>query len=186
MNTWMEPARKMLGNRGLMDHPDGQTPADCNALKTNLLVAGLFFGGMMAGVLLAAVLAPNSELAMLIGFMVWPISFGISMSLWYSLTSSDLLKRLGRALFKSLWTGDLNGSLKIELKGADLQTMTGSKVVVPTTVLISFFAGLVIACSPTARNFEFVVTAFTGCGLGYGMLVTWLARTGILPMPKAA
>ena len=156
-----------------------------SALKTNMLVAGLFFGGMFSGIALTAYFAPGSEVAMFIGFMVWPVSFGISMSMWYSLTSSDLIKRLIRAVFKSLKTMDLNGSLKNELAGADLQTITGTKVFVPATVLISFFAGLAIACGPTTRNFELVVCTFTGFGLAYGMLVTWLARAGILPRPNA-
>ena len=81
---------------------------------------------------------------------------------------------------------DLNGSLKNELEGADLQTITSTKIFVPATVLVSFFAGLAIACGPTTQNFEVVVCTFTSFGLGYGMLVTWLARAGILPMPKAA
>ena len=169
-----------------MNKNNNPYPTKHSTLMTNMLVAGLFFGGMFSGIVLAAYLAPGSEVAMFIGFMVWPISFGISMSMWYSLTSSDLIKRLIRAVFKSLKTLDLNESLKNELAGADLQTITGTKVFVPATVLISFFAGLAIACGPTTRNFEIVVCTFTGIGLAYGMLVTWLARAGILPMPNAA
>ena len=156
-----------------------------NSLKPDLLIGGLFFVGLLAGVGLSTYVAPNSPVAMFIGFLVWPLSFGIGMSFWYGLTGSHLAGRLVRALVKSLRTLDLNGTLREELAGMDWKVTQTARVFVPIIVFLSFVAGLVIACVPTARNFELVVCSFTGFGLVYAMFVTWLARLGVLPLPRA-
>jgi len=155
-----------------------------NSLRTSLLVGGLFFFGMLAGIALTTVMAPDSEMAMFVGFLVWPVSFGVGMSLWYSLATSRLAGKLFRALFRSLQTWDLDASLRSELSGTDWKSAKSTSIFVPITVFISFLAGLIIACSPTARNFDLVVCSFTGFGLLYSMFVTWLARLGVLPFPR--
>ena len=160
-------------------------PCDIGSWVPDLLVGALFFAGMLAGIGLTAITAPHSQAAMFIGFLVWPVGFGVGMSLWYSVAGSQLAGKLVRALFQGLRTWDLEGSLRRELADMDWRSSRGTRVFVPTMVLVSFFAGLVIACVPTARSFELVVCAFTGFGLAYGMFVTWLARLGILPMPRA-
>lgn len=139
---------------------------------------------MIAGIALTAALAPGSQTALFIGFLVWPISFGIGMSLWYSLACTRLPRVLGRALFQSLKTGDLDASVRTELANLDYRRGQSTRVFVPVTVLLSFFASLAIASTPAARNFNLVVCAFTGFGLAYSIFLTWLARLGALPLPQ--
>ena len=153
-------------------------------LRPALLVGALYFGGMALGLALTGYLAPNSPMATFVGFLVWPLSFGIGMSLWYTVARSNLIPRLLRAILQSIRTFDLEGSLRQEFYDASTP-IPQTRVFVPVTVCFSFFAGLIIACSPTAKQFELVVTAYTAAGLSYGMLVTWLARHGYLTVPMA-
>jgi hypothetical protein len=148
-----------------------------------ILVGGLFSGGMALGVGAAMLFAPTSLFALLVGFMALPISFGLGMSLWYNVANLEMIRKAFRALFRSLKTRDLQKSVRDEFLAYFAGPVSGTRVFVPVTVVITFSAGVVVACCPDAQDVELVVSGFTCLGLGYALLVTWLARQGFLPQP---
>ena len=116
--------------------------------------------------------------------MALPVSFGLGMSLWYSVANVEMVLKAVRALARSVKTGDLRSCVREEFLTYFAGRISGTRVFVPVTVVITFSAGVVIALCPTAQDVDLVVSGFTCMGLGYGILVTWLARQGYLPVPR--
>ncbi len=136
------------------------------------LVGFLFFGGIAVGIAATCLLAPNSETAAFVSFLMLPVSFGFGMVLWYGMARAITPRLLGRALVKSLRTRELYDSIREELTNFEYRTFSGTRIFVPITVGISFIAGCIVSCCPTAGEFEVVITTYTSIGLAYSMLVT--------------
>lgn len=155
-------------------------------LRTTAIVGFLFFGGMALGVIASLILVPSSSIAMFIGFLALPLSFGLGMSMWYSVANADMLQKIGRALLNSMRNRNLTESLREELRTFYESPIQGTRVFLPVTLIITFACGVIIACLPGVPNMDAVVVAFLTLGLGYSLLVTWLARQGYLPQPKGS
>jgi hypothetical protein len=148
-----------------------------------LLVGCLLFGGIAAGVTVTAVLAPRSEVSMMGGFLMLPISFGIGMAGWYTVARLLSYRMLSVRFFRDVRTRGLYRSLHRELAAADRRTFRATRVFVPVTVGISFLTGCLVAVASGGGEPGLVVTTYTCMGLAYSMLITWLARQGHLPAP---
>ncbi len=156
-------------------------------LRTTAVVGFLFFGGMALGVAAALIVAPSSAIAVFIGFLALPLSFGLGMSMWYSVANAEMLQKVARALVQSMKKNrNLTESLRDELRSFYQSPIQGTRVFLPVTLTITFACGVIIACLPDVPNMDAVVIAFLTIGLGYSLLVTWLARQGYLPQPKSS
>jgi hypothetical protein len=155
-------------------------------LRTTAIVGFLFFGGMALGVIAVLVLVPANAIAVFIGFLALPLSFGLGMSMWYSVANADMLQKVGRALVQSMRSGNLSESIRDELRSFYQSPVQGTRVFLPVTLIITFACGVIIACLPNVPNMDAVVVAFLTLGLGYSLLVTWLARQGYLPQPRCS
>jgi hypothetical protein len=74
--------------------------------STKAIIATLVataFGGALAGVGLAWLLAPGSAVAQFVGFMMLPLVLGFGFQLWEARVVSYLTKRFGWGLVKFLW-----------------------------------------------------------------------------------
>lgn len=152
-------------------------------LHSLLLWGGLLFGGVFAGMGLAEWLAPGSDWAQFVGFMTLPLIFGAGMSAWRAFAGSLIFSRLIRALFKMARGQDFEQAAKESFRDLEGKPIPGTHVFVPISLMISLIAGLLIALSPETVGFFQVVGVMVAAGLGYGLLLRWLARTGRLPMP---
>lgn len=151
--------------------------------KTILVVGALFFGGIGIGLATTSVLAPESAAAAMIGFLMLPMSLGLGMASWYSMLRPHTAPSLVRALITGLQTLELHDAVRREFAKVEDRALQGTRVFVPTSVGISFFAGWLISCFSGAGESGLIITVYTSLGLSYSMMVTWLARRGLLPHP---
>jgi amino acid permease len=112
-----------------------------------------------------------------------PVSLGLGMASWYSILRPHNAPSLIRALMTGLHTLELHDAVRREFAKVDHRALQQTRVFVPTTVGISFFAGWLISCCPGTAEAGLIITVYTSLGLSYSMLVTWLARRGLLPQP---
>lgn len=149
--------------------------------KPAFIIGCLFLTGIGLGIGLTSLLAPESETAFLIGFLVLPICFVLGLSFWYAVVTADGFSKIGKALLISLRTGDLQGAVMKTFSAPRGRTLDGTRIFVPITVLISFLAGCLVAQCTITTDYGLVVAGYTCVGLFYSMAVTWIARMGFLP-----
>lgn len=152
--------------------------------KTIVVVGGLLFGGIGIGLGITYLLAPHSPAAAMIGFLMLPFSLGLGLSSWYSMLRPRVAPSLAKAFLTSLQTLELHDAVRREFANVDDRAVLESRIFVPTTVGITFFAGWLISCISGGAESGLIITVYTSIGLGYSMLVTWLARRGLLPQPQ--
>jgi hypothetical protein len=165
-----------VGRSSELDHP----------ARAILLVGCLLFGGIAVGVAATGLLAPRSEVAVMVGFLMLPVSFGIGMAGWYTAARALSFRMLSLRFLRKVRSMGLYESIHQEISVANRRVFRGTRVFVPVTVCISLLAGMVVAVSTGTGEPGVVMTAYASVGLGYSMLVTWLARHGHLPLPCRA
>ena len=151
-----------------------------------LVLAGLLFGGMGVGVLLAQILAPGSLLAEAVGFLVLPLCLGAGMSAWHAAATAAVSRRLLGSIFQAARGKDLHEAVEENLSDLRGQQIPGTGVFLPSSFLISAGAGALIGVLPASIGFLAAFAVLTLTGLCYGVLLRHLARAGILPLPDDA
>ena len=136
------------------------------------------------GIGLTSLLAPESETAFFIGFLVLPVCFVLGLSFWYAVVTTEGFSKIGKALLISLRTGDLRGAVVTTFSTPSSRSLDGTRIFVPVSVLICFLAGCVVAQCTVSTDYALVIAAYTGVGLLYSMAITWIARMGFLHKPK--
>jgi hypothetical protein len=165
-----------------MDEGKGQasgTPVARPSPWAQLVVTMVvFFGGAVAGTALAGFVAPGSDVAQFVAFLVLPLALGTGFQLWLGAALVLLLPRLVRAIRRREWRGD--GETPID----DVHFVPpGHAAFVVTGAGWSLAAGVAIGLLPSATSFVGAAGAFAALGLGYGLLARALARAGLLPFP---
>ena len=139
------------------------------------MVLALVFGGALVGLGCGLVIAPGSVAAPFLGFLMLPFSFIAGMFAWFWLAFGwalgqlmvDLVRRHSlRAVFAS---GPREGS------------PAGSWVFVPLSSTVCGTCGFAAGLEWNTPMFP-TWPAFTALGSAYGLLLTTLARRGILPL----
>ena len=152
-------------------------------LRLFLLIGALFFGGMYLGLFLAGILAPESDWAAAVGFFVLPLSFMVGWKAWYAAATAALGKRLLKALFQVLRGKGLQQAAQESLADLEGQAPPGTNTFVMVSFSASLIAGGLIGLSPDAAGLPQCLGVMVAAGLGYGLLLRWLARAGYLPLP---
>jgi hypothetical protein len=139
---------------------------------------GVFFGGAGAGIALARVVAPGSDVAQFVAFLVLPLALATGFQLWLGAAIVLLLPRLVRAIRRREWRADVVTPAE-EIH--DVPPGHGAFVVTGTGWGAA--AGLIVGFLPSASSFIAAAGAFVALGLGYGLLTRALARRGLLSFP---
>lgn len=140
--------------------------------------AVVFFGGAGAGMALARVIAPGSQVAEMVAFFALPLALVTGFQLWLGAAIVLLLPRFVRAIRRREWRADVPTPAE-EL----LEVPPGHAVFVVTGTGWGTAAGLLVGLVPSASSFAGAAGAFAMLGVGYGLLARTLARRGLLPFP---
>ncbi len=140
-----------------------------SALITFLIMASVFIGGGIIGLVLTVALTETGSVARLFGLCSLPLAFIIGAQLWPGYASV----RIGAHLLK-------RGALPRFAKSGAIPP--GSAAFVLTSTTISTFLGVVVALAPSRLGFLPTLAVFIGLGAGYGIVCHLLARNGFLPV----
>ncbi|MBO9343776.1 MAG: hypothetical protein J7454_17635 [Roseiflexus sp.] len=140
-----------------------------SALITFLIMASVFIGGGIIGLVLTVALTETGSVARLFGLCSLPLAFIIGAQLWLGYASV----RIGAHLLK-------RGALPRFAKSGAIPP--GSAAFVLTSTTISTFLGVVVALAPSRLGFLPTLAVFIGLGAGYGIVCHLLARNGFLPV----
>lgn len=153
-----------------------------------LLVAVLLFGGMGVGLSLARILAPGSLFAQVVGCLMLPLCLGIGMSSWYAAASRQVWGSLANAMFEAFKGQDFKDAVEESMRDLPFEgeALPGTHVFLPVSLVISAIGGGLISLAPAATGFLDVVPLMLLVGLGYGVLLRFLARCCYLPIPDPA
>lgn len=149
--------------------------------------AGNLFGGMAAGLALSWYLAPGSGWAQAVGLLAFPLIFALGMKLWTAALAGAALGRLFTAGWKAFRRrADFETEALAqfaELRGGPLP---GTNGFLGVALLVGLIAGVLTLAAPTRLDAPAVLGLWLACGLGYGIFLRWLARSGRLPPPDSA
>jgi hypothetical protein len=140
-----------------------------SALITFLIMASVFIGGGIIGLVLTVALTETGSVARLFGLCSLPLAFIIGAQLWLGYASV----RIGAHLLK-------RGALPRFAKSGAIPLGSAAFVLISTT--ISTFLGVVVALAPSRLGFLPTLAVFIGLGAGYGIVCHLLARNGFLPV----
>ncbi|MCW8132689.1 MAG: hypothetical protein KIS92_20245 [Planctomycetota bacterium] len=144
------------------------------------VVAVLLIGGALAGVELAQWCAPNAAWAGFPGFMMLPLSFAASITLWQGLV---ILKALWH-LFRWLVTRQKPAFAREGLSDAEGEAHAravlrrSAWVMLPAPPAVCGLAGVLVGLG--AASFVTTVAIFFGVGCGYALLLWGLAQKDLL------
>jgi hypothetical protein len=149
------------------------------------------FGGAVAGVGLAWLLAPGSAVAQFVGFMMLPLVLGFGFKLWEARVVSYLTRRFGWGLLKFLWQALVN---RRRPDAAELMPTRGDAEELARRMVrgMSAFTHMGLAVGAVAAPIaglasnRFLVTTvlFFVAAAAFGRLCTRLARGGYLTPPS--
>jgi hypothetical protein len=139
---------------------------------------GVFFGGAPLGMAVARVVAPGSDVAQIVSFLVLPLALVTGIQLWLGAAIVLLVPRFIRAVRRREWRSE------VATPAAEIHAVPpGHAAFVVTGTAWGVVAGLVVGLVPSASSFPGAACAFAVLGLCYGLLTRALARRGLLPFP---
>ncbi len=149
------------------------------------------FGGGLAGLAMAWLLAPGSAVAQFVGFMMLPLVLGFGFKLWEARVVSYLTRRFGWGLLKFLWQGLVNRRRPdvVELMPTREDAEELARRMVRGMSAFShtgLAVGAVAAPLAGLASNRFLVTTvvFFLAAAAFGRLCTRLARSGYLQPPS--
>lgn len=152
-----------------------------------LTLVATAFGGALAGVALAWLLAPGSAVAQFVGFMMLPLVLGSGFKLWEARVVSYLTKRFGWGLVKFLWQALVRrrrpDAAEIMPTREDMEELARRMVRgMSAFTHMGLAVGAVAAPIAGLASNRFLVTtvAFFVAAVAFGRLCTRLARAGYL------
>jgi hypothetical protein len=138
---------------------------------------GLFFGGGFGGALLARALAPDSDLAEFVGFLIFPSAFAVGILAWVGSSLPAAARRLMRLIRPSV------PPHLFKEKNPTVTVPPGSFAFVPAALITCTLFGAVIAALSTDLASGWVVCLYALLGLGYGFICWKLAQAGFVGFP---
>jgi hypothetical protein len=149
------------------------------------------FGGALAGVGLAWLLAPGSAVAQFVGFMMLPLVLGFGFKLWEARVVSYLTKRFGWGLVKFLWQAlvhrrrpDAAGLLPTREDAEELarRMVRGMSAFTHMGVAVGAVAAPIAGL--VSSHFLVTTALFFVAAVAFGRVCTRLARGGYLQPPE--
>jgi hypothetical protein len=138
---------------------------------------GLFFGGGYGGALLARALAPDSDLAEFVGFLIFPSAFAVGILAWVGASLPAAARRLMRLMRHNARPSSFGAE-------SPPDTMPPrSFAFVPAALIICTVLGAVIAVLSTRLDPGWVICLYAALGFGYGCICWKLAQAGLLGFP---
>ncbi len=139
-----------------------------------MAVFGAFVGGPVAGITLAASLAPDSSLVPPIAAFAFALAFVLGLVLWFGAGVFSLAR--------ASWRRRNRPSSRRALP-AGVEVPPGYRGFVWLGLALPMLAG---ACVGAASDHGFLrcIAAFSIAGLAYGLAVSKLAHHGYLPFPE--
>ena len=155
-----------------MSEINGNT--SCQGVLFGLVIlAGVLFGGVVAGIAFAQIAAPTSGLASFIGFFMFPTAFVSALFAWAGFGLAGLFLGFAIDLGK---TRSLNEAAS---RSSRITSPPGKlSLFLVSASTVTLFAILVSLFSP----FSMLLVSAVGGGLGllYGLFLYGLARLGLL------
>ena len=142
-----------------------------------LTFIALIFVGVCVGIALCRLMAPNSDTANFASVMMLPISVVVGALVWQGILMVYLSFKLGGSFLKGLKKGGLKTAFRQKVEGIP-PFPPATSVFVLVSFIVCLIAGVVVASTPSARNFFGVVGSYVITGLAYGLLQRYLARAG--------
>lgn len=135
----------------------------------------LFLGGAVAGLGLAAWLAPGSWLAEAVGLLALPVAFALGLQAWYGLALLGLIPRL---------LGRLRSSDTAPVRPA-ASAIPGSMIFLPISSGVGALSGLLVGLVSPTQPVWLVAAVYWVVGTAHGTLGWQLARRGWLMPPDS-
>lgn len=139
-----------------------------------ILLGSLLFGGLLIGLPTAAILAPNSQIAPVLGFFMLPTALVLALLGWWG--TAVAVTTFGAAR-KTVQTGSLTAGL--EAVNQQSSSPPGKFVLLFSPTFICTLFGLVLAIVGGESILE-VTAVCLAIGFGYGLVLYLAARFWIL------
>ncbi len=146
-------------------------------MVTAPVLLAFFVGGGLAGACLARALAPDSELAQLIGMFALPIGLFFGLILWLGTASVIALTRRVAQAGKRL------EGPRAEYEWGTTVIPPGSRAFVVTSIVPSLAVGVLVGLLSATSGVTLCAVAYVGMGAAYGVLCWKAAANGYLPFP---
>ena len=158
-----------------------------NPWKSFGLMALVIFGGAGFGFLMAYLLAPESDLAAFVGMFMLPLAFFIGLKSWHGVAMAVMSKRLMGAAVKTVVGGqNFSDAVAEQTADLDMRAPPGTYVFLPIAIIITVPCAVVFAFTAESVGAMAAFGIVAAVGVGYGVLLRWLARSGRLPFPDEA
>jgi len=149
-----------------------------NSLIAVVILAVLFFGAAGVGLTLAATLAPESQVASVISFLLLPAALILGFNAWLGLAILILVPQFIARLLRG---SPIRPPIDSRREGVP----PGAWVFLPISSLIALAGGVVVGFLSAPYQGWFVALIYWLVGTVYGASLWFLARTGYLPFPDS-
>jgi hypothetical protein len=155
---------------------ESQSEPGCIAQLLAMLL--MFIGAPGAGFLIAAELAPQSDMARMVGLAAMLVGLFVGAFLWLGTLFLALLWRLLLLPFRLLLR--LVRGPAPDRKVADREMPSGSIVFWPVMTAVCLVAGLIIGALSETAGILLATAIFGSVGVVYGLVLWRMARSGYL------
>jgi hypothetical protein len=149
-----------------------------NTLIVVTILAVAFFGAGGLGLALAAALAPGSQVAAAISFLLLPAALILGFNAWLGLAILILVPQLIGRLLGS-------GSMRPPIDARREVVPPGSWAFLPISSAVALAGGIVVGFFSVTHEVWFVALVYWTVGTAYGAILWFLARIGYLPFPDS-
>lgn len=149
-----------------------------NTLIVVTVLAVAFFGAGGLGLALAATLAPGSQVASAISFLLLPAALILGFNAWLGLAILILVPQLIVRLLRP-------GPSRVLVEARREVVPPGSWAFLPMSSVIALAGGIVVGFLSVAYQGWVVALVYWLVGTIYGASLWFLARTGYLPFPDS-
>jgi hypothetical protein len=149
-----------------------------NTLIVVTILAVAFFGAGGLGLALAAALAPGSQVASAISFLLFPFAMISGFNAWLGLAVLILAPQLiARLLRRGPSRGPTDARREV--------IPPGSWAFLPISSAVALAGGIVVGFFSVTHEVWFVALVYWMVGTAYGAILWFLARIGYLPFPDS-
>ncbi len=152
--------------------------AERSAGARGLTLIGLIIGGAILGAGMRFVVAPDSDVALLIGCAILPFALVSGLGLWLSAALGLGITRLVGSAFVSRWRTPWGQGRRF--------VPPGSALIVGTCLAFSVGGAVVVAAVSSEATLLRTVVVFVAGGGAYGVVAWRLARLGFLSLNEEA
>lgn len=149
-----------------------------NTLIVVTILGVAFFGAGGLGLALAAALAPGSQVASAISFLLLPAALILGFNAWLGLAILILVPQLIARLLRP-------GPSRVPVEARSEVVPPGSWAFVPMSSVITLVGGIVVGFLSITHQSWVVALVYWLVGTAYGASLWFLARAGYLPFPDS-